>query len=212
MGHKHAGSASQFSLRVCAPYLGVSFSKRDAMDILLNIEPPNWLIQLIIGGFVGAVISILANLIYSRLQEPKEMDRHRGTWHAYFFSLDTNNTPVLYKHKWVIQRGLLHRNKITINETTDTKGVILKLERNHFLVKLEGKDHESTLFLRFERPSAEFDRKIYGICLTYGYDGSIAANGAMLSQDPLSDNDASVIIKEKFQELNEQAILRIAKN
>lgn len=35
LGHKHAGSASQFSLRVCAPYLGV---KRNLMGYSLHIE------------------------------------------------------------------------------------------------------------------------------------------------------------------------------
>ena len=37
MGHKHAGSASQFSLRVCAPYLGVIFlSDRKDLSLLGN--------------------------------------------------------------------------------------------------------------------------------------------------------------------------------
>ena len=41
MGHKHAGSASQFSLRICAPYLEVIFM--DVMKFKINLTVNDWL-------------------------------------------------------------------------------------------------------------------------------------------------------------------------
>ena len=86
MGHKHAGSASQFSLRVCAPYLGVMFKEEHSMNPSFYKKSLAVLLALFLGLSPQIVLA----------EEPPVKKSKSGICHAKgstYYSKTKNYTP-----------------------------------------------------------------------------------------------------------------------
>lgn len=187
------------------------------MDILMSwVDAVISLVthQYFISGLVGVFISIVVNTLWKTLHEPKEMNRFRGKWNAYFYAFTTEQSePEVNSHVWEIKRGIRHRNIIEISNGSSnlrTKGFVLKEEKNHFIVQLEGITHVATSYVRFEIPGPQDNTDIDGICLTYGHDGKVATNGLFLSKNSLNDTEILEKMSKKYKEANGCSVFRLS--
>jgi hypothetical protein len=174
---------------------------------MLSSEP-NWIMTAAMGALMGAAISPLWNSLryLSRRQQRHSM---AGLWFTYHFTR-INNLEVLRYGTLSIRNGVTSRYiarrlscGVAPNEhgefsapTVEYKGPVTE-ELSHHLMVLGSTSHQETSMWRFIRQVRTNDHQIFGLALSYDYDGNPTASAVLLSRKQLTDDAAIALIKAR---------------
>ncbi|MFJ8015372.1 hypothetical protein [Streptomyces sp. NPDC096339] len=165
-------------------------------------EEPNWLVSALVGAVIGVMLAPAGK---AALYPVRRMKRHpmAGKWYSYHFSFMAGQ-PILRYGTITVRTGV--RTRYAIQRTTSAapfgadgrptppvlkySGGSLTEEADHIIMVFTGISHRETLTYRFLSRIPSNSSVIPGVWAAYDHDLNPAAGTAIVSRDPLTDEEA----------------------
>lgn len=163
------------------------------------MSEPNWVITTIIGAIVGYLTPYAVKMSRYMLRR-FEKEIAEGTWHVYHPTIRDGSA--LIEHSiWNISKGILVKYVVKETKAQSTSVIYkgdLRLERNHWLIKLRGVRHAEEASIRFYNPVPTEDARTWGLYVSIDYHGNPISGPGLISREELSDAEVMMIITKKF--------------
>jgi hypothetical protein len=173
------------------------------------MHQPNWIIVIIIGAVVGAVVSQYWTLVFYPVKLLKT-DSLRGVWYDYHFTF-VHGKRYLAQSIVRIRKGILTERSVFVQDQDlvrysgdidpnrrdglTYRGTI-QVEGPHLIVKLRATSHKELLVFRLINRLPSNASIIPGIWMSFDHELNPTAGVMMLSRERITSNDATNMLLE----------------
>lgn len=199
---------------------------------ILFIQQPHWLIKILIGIVLGALLpqaGKMTILLISRLKKNSLL----GKWYKYHVSY-REGASQLFETEWIIKRGFFKPYKVIYKYDGRTLlyNGSMEFERGHLLFILRALSHPETVICRTTYPlplaNSSLSGKptsptqaqnknayrdsymMYGIWMSYDHDIQIASGATLMCREPIEDKDEALRkLKNRFHVEGEKPSIRL---
>jgi hypothetical protein len=173
------------------------------------MHQPNWIIVIIIGAVVGAVVSQYWTVIFYPVKILKT-DSLRGRWYDYHFTF-VHGKRYLAESIVRIRRGILSERSVFVQDQDlvrysgdidpnrrdglTYKGTV-QIEGPHLIVKLRATSHKELLVFRLINRLPSNTSIIPGVWMSFDHELNPTAGVMMLSREKMTSSDATNMLLE----------------
>jgi hypothetical protein len=165
----------------------------------------DWLI-----GILGAVLGYLLNHIGVAIRWLRSLgqrtDLLERQWHEYHFSRK-NSLPILRHDKFSFKKKGKNEFEVHCSAEDEYKGSLVKV-RGHLVIHLIGaKSYVSHWDIRLLEPVPKNEKILPGLWIGFDFDGKIISGPIILSQELLTNTQATQYLQQLIQITNVDHLL-----